>query len=67
MNLLYETKQRLNFSNSRLSDLEECLLKDTLTKDAEFYLRDEIKKSKKNISYYSELIKELQKKKGDEV
>lgn len=66
VNLLYETKQRLNFSNSRLSDLEECLLKDALTKDAEAYLRDEIKKSKKNINYYSELIEELQKKKGDE-
>lgn len=61
MNLLYETKQRMNFSNSRLSDLRECLNKDTLTKDAEVFVKDEIKKSEKNIQYYSELIKQLEK------
>ena len=61
MNLLYETKQRIAFSNTRLIDLKECLKKETLTKDAESYLRDEIKKSEKNIQYYSELLQELEK------
>ncbi len=61
MNLLYETKQRITYSNARLRDLHECLKKDTLTKDAESYLKDEIKKSKKNIEYYSELLQELEK------
>lgn len=64
MNLVYETKQRITYSNARLSDLQECLKKDTLTKDAEFYLRDEIKKSKKNIKYFSELLQELEKESG---
>lgn len=64
MNLLYETKQRMNFSNSRLCDLRECLKKDTLTKDAEVFVKDEIKKSKKNIQYYSELLKQLEKDGG---
>lgn len=61
MNVLYETNQRITYSNARLRDLHECLKKDTLTKDAEFYLKDEIKKSKKNIEYYSELLQELEK------
>ncbi|MDU1229905.1 MULTISPECIES: hypothetical protein [Clostridium] len=61
MNLLYETNQRITYSNARLRDLHECLKKDTLTKDAESYLKDEIKKSKKNIEYYSELLQELEK------
>lgn len=64
MNLLYETKQRIAFSNIRLIDLKECLKKETLTKDAESYLRDKIKKSEKNIQYYSELLQELEKESG---
>lgn len=64
MNLIYETKQRITYSNARLSDLQECLKKNTLTKDAEFYLRDEIKKSKKNIEYFSELLQEIEKESG---
>lgn len=61
MNVLYETNQRITYSNARLRDLHECLKKDTLTKDAESYLKDEIKKSKKNIQYYYELLQELEK------
>lgn len=61
MNLLYETNQRITYSNARLRDLHECLKKDSLTRDAEAYLRDEIRKSEKNIQYYSELLQELEK------
>lgn len=64
MNLLYETKQRITYSNARLIYLQKCLKKDTLTKYAESYLRDEIKKSKKNIQYFSELLQELEKESG---
>lgn len=61
MNLVYETNQRITYSNARLRDLQECLKKDSLTRDAESYLRDEIRKSEKNIQYYSELLQELEK------
>ena len=66
MNLVSETKQRLNFINAKLIDLQECLDKGSLTKDCRHYLQDEISKTKKNIKYYSELLEVLEKdKKGE--
>lgn len=59
MNLLYEVKQRLIYSNSRLIDLEICMEAENLSHDAECYLREEIKKSNKNIKFYSLLIEKL--------
>lgn len=66
MNLVSETKQRLNFINAKLIDLQECLELGSLTKDCRHYLQDEISKTKKNIKYYSELLEVLEKAKEDE-
>lgn len=63
MNLLSETKQRLNFINAKLVDLQECLELGSLTKDCRHYLQDEISKTKKNIQYYSELLEVLEERK----
>ena len=65
MNLVSETKQRLNVINAKLIDLQECLDTGRLTKDCRHYLQDEISKTKKNIKYYSELLEVLEKDKED--
>lgn len=64
MNLLYEARQRLINSNSRLSDLQICMEAENLSKDAEKYLRDEIKKAEKNIKFYTLLTEKLEIRQG---
>lgn len=62
MNLINETKKKLELSKNRLNDLESCLdYSNTanLTKDARHYIDDEITKSKKNVEYYEGVLKEL--------
>ncbi len=63
MNLVSETKQRLNVINAKLVDLQECLKLGSLTKDCRHYIQDEISKTKKNIKYYSELLEVLEGRK----
>ncbi len=62
MNLLSETKYKLNYNKNNLESLQET---DTskLTKDARHYVEDEISKTKKNIEYYEGIIKVLEDKK----
>ena len=63
MNLLRETKEKLNYSANKLEELEESLDVNGLSKDAIHYVRDEISKTKKYIEYYSELLEVLEKDK----
>lgn len=62
MNLLTETKYKLNYNKNNLESLQET---DTskLTKDARHYVEDEISKTKRNIEYYEGIIKVLEDKK----
>lgn len=59
MNLITETRYKLNYQKNNLESLLET---DTskLTKDARHYVEDEITKAKRNIEYYEEIIKILE-------
>ena len=59
MNLLTETRYKLNYSKNNLESLLET---DTskLTKDAKHYVEDEITKAKRNIEYYEGIMKMLE-------
>ena len=59
MNLLTETRYKLNYSKNNLDSLLEA---DTskLTKDARHYVEDEIAKAKRNIEYYEKIMKVLE-------
>ena len=59
MNLLTETRYKLNYSKNNLESLLET---DTskLTKDARHYVEDEITKAKRNIEYYEGIMKLLE-------
>ena len=61
MNLLTETRYKLNYSKNNLDSLLET---DTskLTKDAKHYVDDEIAKAKRNIEYYEGIMKALEGK-----
>ena len=61
MNLITETRYKLNYQKNNLESLLET---DTskLTKDARHYVEDEITKAKRNIQYYEEIIKVLEGK-----
>ena len=61
MNLLTETRYKLNYSKNNLDSLLET---DTskLTKDAKHYVEDEISKAKRNIEYYEGIMKALEGK-----
>ena len=58
MNLITETRYKLNYQKNNLESLLET---DTskLTKDARHYVEDEITKAKRNIEYYEGIIKVL--------
>ena len=62
MNLIAETRYKLNYQKNNLESLLET---DTskLTKDAKHYINDEITKAKRNIEYYEGVIKVLEGKK----
>ena len=59
MNLITETRYKLNYQKNNLESLLET---DTskLTKDARHYVEDEITKAKRNIEYYEEIMKLLE-------
>ena len=59
MNLLTETRYKLNYSKNNLESLLET---DTskLTKDAKHYVEDEIAKAKCNIEYYEGIMEILE-------
>ena len=62
MNLITETRHKLNYQKNNLESLLET---DTskLTKDARHYIADETAKAKRNIEYYEGIIKVLEGKK----
>ena len=62
MNLITETRYKLNYQKNNLESLLET---DTskLTKDARHYIADETAKAKRNIEYYEGIIKVLEGKK----
>ena len=62
MNLITETRYKLNYQKNNLESLLET---DTskLTKDARHYVEDEITKAKRNIEYYEGIIKVLEGRK----
>ena len=59
MNLITETRYKLNYQKN---NLERLLETDTikLTKDARHYVEDEITKAKRNIEYYEGIMKVLE-------
>ena len=59
MNLITETRYKLNYQKNNLESLQET---DTskLTKDAKHYINDEITKAKRNIEYYEGIMKVLE-------
>ena len=59
MNLITETRYKLNYQKNNLESLLET---DTskLTKDARHYVNDEITKAKRNIEYYEGIMKLLE-------
>ena len=59
MNLIAETRYKLNYQKNNLESLLET---DTskLTKDARHYVEDEITKAKRNIEYYEGIMKLLE-------
>ena len=61
MNLITETRYKLNYQKNNLESLQET---DTskLTKDARHYVEDEITKAKRNVEYYEEIIKVLEER-----
>ena len=61
MNLITETRYKLNYQKNNLESLLET---DTskLTKDARHYVEDEITKAKRNIEYYEGIMKLLEER-----
>ena len=61
MNLITETRYKLNYQKNNLESLLET---DTskLTKDARHYIADETAKAKRNIEYYEGIMKVLEGK-----
>ena len=65
MNLITETKYKLNYYKQHLEELEGCLRctnTEHLTKDCIHYINDEVTKAKKNIEYYEGILKVLEEK-----
>ena len=61
MNLLTETRYKLNYSKNNLESLQGVDASE-LTKDARHYVEDEIIKAKRNIEYYEGIMKVLEGK-----
>ena len=61
MNLITETRYKLNYQKNNLESLLETDTSE-LTKDARHYVEDEITKAKRNIEYYEGIIKVLEGK-----
>ena len=59
MNLITETRYKLNYQKNNLESLLETDTSE-LTKDARHYVEDEITKAKRNIEYYEGIIKILE-------
>jgi hypothetical protein len=58
MNLITETKGKLEYQKGELNEMLECSKK-PITKDCRHHLQEEIDKTKKRISYYSSILETL--------
>jgi len=63
MNLIKETKSKLQFCVDNLADLQEIGTKDNLSRDCYNYIGREIDRYERNIKYYEEILKVLEEKK----
>jgi hypothetical protein len=60
MNLVSETKRRLEYLNKELEDLNNFSATVKISGNAKDHLNSEICKTEKNIQYYSEILKVLE-------
>lgn len=60
MDLITETKRRLDFLNNELEQLKECADK-PVSLYAREYLNNEISRTEKNVEYYSKVMEVLEK------
>lgn len=65
MNLINETKTKLNDIELYVKDLKECL-EQPISSDCKRYLESKLVKSSKGLEYYSEVLKVLEKVKESE-
>ncbi len=63
MNLISETKRKLEYQKANLIDLQECI-KQPVTKDCIHYLKEQLERAEKGVKYYAELLEVLEKDKG---
>lgn len=56
MDIVTETNSKIKYYENRLKELELCINKKGLSKDAIHYIRDEIKISKRNLKYYNAVL-----------
>jgi hypothetical protein len=61
LNLITETKKKLDYHYDNLKNLRECQ-KESLSIDAQRYILSEIDVANKYIQYYSEILKKLEEK-----
>ena len=62
MNVKKITKDKLDYNTRELQDTQELYdeSKDKLSKEANAFLRDKMSSHKKNIEYYTEILKMLE-------
>ncbi len=60
MNLISETKRRLEYLNKELDDLKEFCVTTSIYGIAREHLNDEVSRTEKNIQYYSEVLEKLE-------
>jgi hypothetical protein len=59
LNIITETKRRMEYLNKELIELKECLNASNISFLARDHLNNEIAKTEKNIQYYSEILEKL--------
>jgi hypothetical protein len=62
MNLITETKRRLDYLKNELEESKKCLNTCTVSLIAKQHLNSEISKTEQNIQYYSEILEKLEAK-----
>ncbi|WP_271814540.1 hypothetical protein [Clostridium beijerinckii] len=65
MNLITETKTKINDIDLYIKDLQECL-EQPVSEDCRKYLANKLIKATKGLEYYSEVLKVLEKVKERE-
>lgn len=60
MNLISETKRRLDYLNKELEELKDFLHVSSVSGIAKEHLNDEVSRTERNIQYYSEILEKLE-------